>query len=98
LVHRWRIVALDKMRIPSIAAKQPLQLLVRNPSQQRGIGDLVAIEVKDRQDGAVANRIQKFVAVPRGRQGTGLGLAVTDDAVDDQVGIVEAAPNACERL
>jgi len=30
--------------------------------------------------------------VPRGRQRTRLGLAVTDDAGDDEIGIVERGP------
>ena len=54
-----------------------------------GIVDLVAVEMKDRQHGAVANRVQKFVDVPGSGQRSGFGLAVADDGRDDQVGIVE---------
>ena len=38
---------------------------------------------------AVADRVEELVAVPAGGQRPGLGLAVADDAGDDQVGVVE---------
>ena len=60
-----------------------------NARQEAGIGDLVAVEVKDRQHAAIARRIEKLVAVPAGRQRPGLRLAIADDAGDDQVGVVE---------
>ena len=54
-----------------------------------GIGDLVAVEVQDRQDRPVGRRVQELVGMPARRQRSGLRLAVADDAGDDQVGIVE---------
>jgi hypothetical protein len=45
--------------------------------------------VEDRQHGAVGRRVEELVAVPAGGERAGLGLAVADDAGDDQVGIVE---------
>ncbi len=42
------------------------------------------------QDGAVARRVQELVRVPARRaEGAGLGLAVADDAEDDEPGIVK---------
>src|SRR5436853_891004 len=58
--------------------------------QYRRIGDLVAIEVKDRQDHAVAHGVEKLVAVPAGRQRAGLGFAIADDASDEQIRIIES--------
>src|SRR5215813_3242594 len=54
-----------------------------------GIGDLVTVETEDRQHGAVAKRIEELVRVPRGGERPGLGLAVADDARDDEIRIVE---------
>ena len=41
------------------------------------------------QHGAVADRIQELVGVPGGRERTGLGFAVPDDAGDDQIRVVD---------
>src|SRR5262249_6957732 len=46
-------------------------------SKERGVIDLVAIEVQDRQHGAVGDRVEKLVAVPASGEGTSLGLPVT---------------------
>ncbi len=54
------------------------------------IGDLVAVEVEDRQHGAVAYRVDELVGVPGSGERSGLGFAVADDTGDDQVGIIEA--------
>ena len=54
-----------------------------------GIRDLVAVEVEDRQNRAVADRVDELVRMPGGGERPGLRLAVADDARDDQIGIVE---------
>jgi hypothetical protein len=56
------------------------------------IGDLVAVEVEDRQHGAVADRIDELVGMPGGGERPGLRLAVADHARDDELGVVERAP------
>ena len=43
-------------RRPAIAAEQAQQLLLRDARQHRGAGDLVAVQVQDRQHRAVARR------------------------------------------
>ena len=57
--------------------------------QQRGVVDLVAVEVKDRQNRAVANRVQELADVPGCRQRPGFRFAVADYGRNDQVGIIE---------
>src|SRR5438270_783811 len=57
--------------------------------QQSWIIDLVAVEVKDGKDCAVANRIEEFTNVPRSRQRTRFSLSVTDHRGDNEIGIVE---------
>ena len=56
------------------------------------VGDLVAVEVQDRQHHAVGDRVEELVGMPCGGQRAGLGFAVADDAGDDQVRIVERGP------
>ena len=65
------------------------QLGLRNPGEHRRVGDLVAVQVQNRQHRAVAHRVEKLVRMPARRQRTGLGLAVTDDAGDEQARVVE---------
>ena len=76
----------------AVAAHQSVQLLVADAGQHRGVGDLVAVQVQDGQHAAVADRVEELVAVPAGGQRSRLGLAVADDAGDDQVGVVEGGP------
>ena len=63
--------------------------MVGHAPQHRGVGDFPAIEVQDRQDRAVADRVQKLVGVPARCQRAGLGFAVAHAAKDQQVGIVK---------
>ena len=83
------LIAFDEMRRVAVAAQQVIEFLVADAGEHGGIGDLVAVEMQDRQDGAVAHRIQELVRVPARRQRSGLGLAVADDTGDDQIRIVE---------
>ena len=88
-VHRLRLVPLDEVGRVAIAAQEMLQLLAADAGQDRRVGDLVAVEVQDRQHGPIVRRVEELVRVPARGQRAGLGLAVTHDAGDDQVRVVE---------
>ena len=92
LVDRRRLVSLDEVRLVAHALEELLQLVLGDAGEEAGVGDLVAVQMQDRQHAAVAGRVEEFVAVPAGGQRPGLGLAVADDAGDDQVRIVERGP------
>ena len=63
------------------------------------IADLEAVQVQDRQNRAVRDRIEKLVGLPGGRQRSRFGLAVADDAGDDQPWIVErGAERVAQRI
>ena len=89
LMHAVVIRSFDEVRVPTIPAQQIFQFLVGDPGQQGGVVDLVSVEVKDRKYSPVANRIQKFADVPRGRQRTSFGFAVAHHGRNDQVGVIE---------
>ena len=89
LVHLDRIAAFDEIRRVTIPDEQGLELLMTDPRQNRGVGDLVAVQIQDRQHGAVPSRVDELVGMPGGGQRSGLGFAVADDAGHDQIGIVE---------
>ena len=98
-VHLFGLVALDEQRIPAATAEELFQFLVLDAREDCRIADLEAVEVQDRQNRAVGDRIEKFVGLPGGRQGARFGLAVADDAGDDEPGIVErGAEGVAERI
>ena len=83
---------IEMKRLVSIAAHQRLELVLRDAGEDGRVRDLVAVQVQDRQHCAVGTRVQELVGVPARRERAGLGLAVADDAGNQQVRIVEAAP------
>jgi len=88
-MHGEGILALEGIRLVSIATHQIFKFCMRYASQDCRIGDLVAVEMKDGQDGAVGGGIKELVGMPACGERTGLGFAVADDAGDDEIGIVE---------
>ena len=89
VVHVLRVGPGDEHRRVAVAAQQRVQLRFGDPGQHRGVGDLPAVQVQDRQDRPVPGRVQELAGVPAGGQRPGLGLAVTDYAGHDEVGVVE---------
>ncbi len=88
-VHFFRLVAANEQRLIAVAAEQLMQILVAAASQQRRVGDFIAVEVQDRQYRAVARGVQELGAVPAGRERAGFRLAVADDAGGDQIGVIK---------
>ena len=92
LVDRLRVAPLDEVRLVAHALEELLQFVLGDAGEEAGVGDLVAVQVEDRQHAAVAGRVEELVAVPAGGERPGLRLAVADDAGDDQVRVVERGP------
>ena len=98
-VHRLRIVALDEERRPPATEEELFQFLVLDAGEDRRVADLESVEVQDRQNRAVRDRIEEFVGLPGGRQRARFGLAVADDAGDDEARIVErGAEGVAQRI
>ena len=96
LMHALVLRAFHEVGRPAITSQQTLQFLVADPRQQRRIVDLVAVQMKNRQDRAIANRAQKLIDVPGSRQGPRFRFAVADYGRHDQFRIVERRA-ACVR-
>ena len=65
------------------------ELRLGDTREHSRVRDLVAVEVQDREHRAVADRVEELVRMPARRERARLGLAVADDARDDEIGIVE---------
>ena len=88
-MNRHGVVAGDDVHRVAVAFQELAQLVVRDSGQDSRARNLVAIEVQDRQDRTVAQRVHELVRMPARGQRSGLGFAVTDDAGNDQAGVVE---------
>ena len=91
-MYQRGIVTLDEMGIVAVAAQQLGQLLPADPSQHRWIGNLEAIEMKDRKYGAITRGIKELVGMPTGSERTGFSFSVANDATDNEIGVVEGGP------
>ena len=96
-VHGAGLVARDDDGVPAVATEQGKQLVLRDAGEDSGAGDLVAVEVQDRQHGAVTAGLEELGAVPARGGRAGFGLAVADDAGGDQAGVVEGGAGGMEQ-
>ena len=89
LVDWTGLVARHESRCVAVALEQVAQLLIWQPGEHCRIGDLVSVEVKDRQHGAIFVCVQELVRVPACGERSSLGLAVADHAEHDEARVVE---------
>ncbi len=89
LVHAVGVGTFHEVRRPSITAEQVFHFFMADASEQGRIVDLVAVEVQNREDRAVANGVQELADVPGGRQRPGFRFPISYDRRDDEVGVVE---------
>ena len=97
LVDGRRLVALDEPDVVAVAGAGARGLVVARAAEHGRAGDLVPVQVQDRQDGAVAGRVEEADALPRAFERAGLGLAVADDGHHDQVRVVERGPEGVDQ-
>ena len=60
--------AVDDQRVPAVALEELRQLLVRHRLVDRRVGDLVAVQVQDREHRAGGRRVEELVASARRRR------------------------------
>ena len=77
-----------EVRLVAHALKELGELLVGHAGKDGGVGDLVTVEVQDRQDDAVGCRVHELVGLPRGGKRTGLGLSVAHHGHRQQARVV----------
>src|SRR5690349_7010285 len=60
-----------------------------NPRQDRGPGDLITVEMQDRNHGAIRCRDKEFVGMPTSDERTGFRFTISDDATRDEIRIIK---------
>ena len=88
LMHGLRFFAFYKIRCPAVAFEQVFQLVMRDAREHGGVGNLVPVQVQNRQDGPVVYGVQELVTVPRRGQRAGFGLAIAHHGGHNQIGVV----------
>ncbi|SAL79986.1 hypothetical protein AWB67_05548 [Caballeronia terrestris] len=88
-MHLCMVRSFDEIWLVSIAHEQRLEFLVADAREDGRVRDLVAVQVENRQHGAVAHGIEKLVRMPRRGERPGFRFAVADHTGDDEVRIVE---------
>src|ERR1035437_1432879 len=96
-MHDLRVVTLNKVRLVATSAVQSLQICVTGASLCGRTGNFIAVEVQNRKDRTVSHRVEKVDRLPASLKWAGLGLAITDDAGDNQVGIVESGAECMDQ-
>ena len=88
-MHGHRIVAFYEVRLPAASLEEAFDLFVRHTSEDGRVSDLVTVQVQDRKNRTVIDRVQEFIGLPGGSKRAGLCLAVADGNRCDQVGVIE---------
>ncbi len=91
-VHGRGVAAGHHVGLVAVPGQDAADLVVAGAAEHRRARDLVAVQVEDRQHGAVAHRVEEADALPGALERPGLRLAVADHAGDEQVGVVERGP------
>jgi hypothetical protein len=95
-VHVGWVVAFDEVDRVAVTFEYGADLVVRGTPQDGGVGNLIAVEVQDRQDRSVASRVEEADGLPGALQRSGLRLAVADHGGDEEVGVVEGGAESVD--
>src|SRR5262249_44402088 len=79
----------DEVRRPAVPPEEVFHFLMADTSQQGRVVDLIAVQMKNWEDGAIANGVQELTNVPGSCKRPCFGFPVSDYGRDYQVGIVE---------
>src|SRR5665647_3966840 len=98
-MHLFRIIAFHIIRNPSIATEKLIKFVMADTCENGRVSNFITIQMKDRQHSPVGNRIKKFIGVPCSCQRSGFRFTVTDNACNDQSGVIEySSKSMAERI
>ena len=87
--NRFGIMAFDEIGFVAVACEEARQFVLADAGEYGGVRNLVAVEVQNRQHGAVTHRVEEFVGMPTGRQWARFRFPVAHHARHNQVGVVK---------
>ena len=96
MVHARQVVAGHLDHLVPVALEQAADLGGIFSGKHGRAGDLVAVEVKDRQDRTVPGGIKEGDALPRSLQRPGFGFAVAHDCQREQIWVVHGRPESMD--
>ena len=91
-VHFFGIFAFDKQRLVPVTLKEIADLLVAHAPKHGRIGDLVTVEMEDRQDRAIARRIEKLFECQEAASGPVSASPLPTTQATIRSGLSKAAP------
>ena len=77
MMHRFRFGSFHETRLIAITLKEIGQFFFTESSENRWIVDFVTVDMENRQDSSIANRIEKLVGMPARSQWPGFRFAIT---------------------
>ena len=90
LVHAVGVGALHEVWSPAVATEQIFHFLVADPGEQRRVVDLIAVEMKNRQNSAIT-RGYRIWSMCQDGQRPRLRFPVPDHRRNNQVGIIKSS-------
>src|SRR5207302_1512917 len=87
-----RLIACHLVHFVAVGLQQLSDVIVANTTKNGGPGDLELVEMEDGQHRAISRGIEKTNPLPGPLERPRLGFAVTDDAGDEQIGVVKRSP------
>ena len=63
-MHCHWVITLNEDRLPAAAYEIALDLLMRDTREDSRVADLVSIQVQNRKNGSVCDRVQELIGLP----------------------------------
>ena len=88
MMHLEGISAFDEDRLITVPSEKVVEFLMADASQDAWVGDLITIQMEDRQYRAISGGVEKFIGVPACRKRACFRFAVPNHCGHNQVGII----------
>ena len=88
------VSGIDNPRLVAIATKECHQFVIAHAAIDGWLRNLIAIEMKNRQDHAILAWVDEFIEVPCSGSWARFGFAVSDKTGHDQARIIEDSAKA----
>ena len=91
LMNEGWVCAFHEERIVTSGLQQRFHFVIAGAAECRRPGNLVSIQMQDRQDSAIARGVQIFYPFPRSGERTCFRFAITNHSGNNELGIIESS-------